>query len=357
MTQIEPVNKKNEIGTILSSNYSVKWTWSIRKLQKKYCSLINISDNYVPKVGDVVIVQVSKIANHTRIYSADNKFSRLYKGDIIIGTLGYRYATDAFHANTIDLSNLHLLTNSGLIGTVESRHTKTREPTQVKIIGSVINNSSYNNINFRENLISSNNLKLIYPPVIFVVGSGMNSGKTTSIARIGKSLVANGFSVSLLKVTGSVSYRDLFEFEAICPSFTSDFSDYGFPSTYMCSKDKLIALFTRMMEDTVNVKPDVSLVEIADGVLQRETQILLQSSIAKSTNIGVILTAPCSCSALTLVEKVKQLGYSPLAVTGLITNSPLFVREFAVYDNTPVIDTKTNVRLLINIISQLLKKS
>jgi len=347
---------KKEKTPILISDNSIKWTWSARKLQKEKCSIISISDKYIPKAGDVVIVQITKVANHTRIYSFDNKFVRLYKDDIILGALGFRYATDAFHADTIDLSNLHLLTNSGLIGTVKNRHSKTGEPTRVKLIGTIADKNNGENVNLKKALFKPGNFNLAYPPVIFVIGSGMNSGKTTSAARIGRALLDAGLRVSILKVTGSIAYRDLFEFESTGAQHTADFSDYGFPSTYLCSQEELVNLYSRMLEDTLSIKPDVVLAEIADGILQRETQLLLQSNFVKSTNIGIVLTAPCACSALTLTEKVKQLGYSPIAVTGLITNSPLFASEFSDYNNTPVLNTNADRLQFVDLITRRLHK-
>lgn len=338
-------------------DYSVKWTWSLRKLQKENCTVSNVVFTNHPEAGDVVVVEVTKVANHTRIYTADNKFLRIFKGDIIVGTLGYRYASDAFHANTIDLSNLHLLTNSGLIGTVSEKHSSLIEPTRLKLIGTVVKKSNQENINLKTAFFKPGIKEFNYPPVIFIVGTGMNSGKTTTTARIGRSLVEVGISVSILKVTGSVSYRDIFEFEAIGANYTADFSDYGFPSTYLCSQEELVELYARMLEDTMPSKPDVVLIEIADGILQRETQLLLKSEIAKSTSIGVVLTALCACSALTLVEKVKQLNYNPIAVSGIITNSPLFIREFSQYDDTPILNTSSSKNLIVELIKERLKSN
>lgn len=336
-------------------DYSMKWTWSLRKLIKENCAFSNEIYTDHPKVGDVIVVEVTKVANHTRIYSTDNKFLRIFKGDVIVGILGYRYASDAFHADTIDLSNLHLLTNSGLIGTVSEKHLSTIEPTRLKLLGTVVRKSDQGKINLKTALFQPGTIGLNYPPVIFMVGTGMNSGKTTTTARIGRSLLEKGFSVSILKVTGSVSYRDLFEFEATGANYTADFSDYGFPSTYLCSQEELVSLYTRMLEDTIPSKPDVVLVEIADGILQRETQLLLKSEIAKSTNVGVVLTALCACSALTIVEKIKQLNYSPIAVSGIITNSPLFIREFSQYDNTPIVNTSSSKNIIVELIKERLK--
>ena len=333
----------------------MKWTWSLRQLQKEDYNFSDLADTNIPELGDVVAVEVTKVANHTRIYSTDNKFLRLFKGDVIVGTLGYRYASDAFHADTIDLSNLHLLTNSGLIGTVSEKHAATNEPTRLKLLGTVVKKNNQENINLKKVLFQSGTIGLSYPPVVFMIGTGMNSGKTTTTARIGRALIEKGLSVAILKVTGSVSYRDLFEFEATGANYTADFSDYGFPSTYLCSQEELASLYARMLEDTMPSKPDIILVEIADGILQRETQLLLKSEIAKSTNVGVVLTALCACSALTLVEKVKELNYTPIAVSGIITNSPLFVREFSQYDNTTVLNTNSNKNLIVELIKERFK--
>ena len=350
------VNKKLNGKTVIhkvetpASAIDLKSTWSIRKVKLENYRLVKTLENYIPKVGDVAGVKVLKVANHSRIYSSENKYVQLYKDDIIFGVLGFRYASDAFHADTIDINNLHLLTNAGLIGTVRDKHSSISEPTRLKLVGIFVNNNSYEVLNLKTEFFKRVRIDLAYPPVILVIGTGMNSGKTTTAARLGRSLIENGIKTAILKVTGSVSQRDLFEFESTGVNYTADFSDYGFPSTYMCNQDELTGLFSIMLEDTIPTQPDVVIVEIADGILQRETQMLLKTDIVRNSCIGVVLTAPCSCSALTLAAKVKQLDYSPIAVTGIITNSPLFIQEFKQYDTTPVLDTQTGRDQFIELI-------
>lgn len=333
---------------------NAKITWSLRDIQAQNYHLVTHPENYSPNVGDVIGASVLKVNNHTRVYSFENKYLRLFKGDVIYGVLGYRYASDAFHADTIDMRNLHLLTNAGLIGTVKEKHSNISEATKLKFEGVIINNGN-EVLNLKTALFHPGNSNFNYPPVIFVVGSGMNSGKTTTTAGIGRALFESGMRVALLKVTGSVSQRDIFEFESTSVNYTADFSDYGFPSTYLGNPDELEALFTKMLLDANSSHPDIVLAEIADGILQRETQILLKSKLAMKSCIGVILTAPCACSALALTEKTKQIGHSPIAVTGIITNSPLFMKEFSQYDTTPIIDTKSEVAKFVEKIKEKMK--
>lgn len=338
-----------------ANSTDAKITWSLRDILTQNYNLVTPPGNYSPKVGDVIGASVIKVANHTRVYSFENKYLRLFKGDVIYGVLGYRYASDAFHADTIDMKNLHLLTNAGLIGTVKDKNSNISEATRLQFEGVLIKENGNEVLNLKTTLFHPENSGLNYPPVIFVVGSGMNTGKTTTMATIGRALFESGVRVALLKVTGSVAQRDIFEFESTGVNYTADFSDYGFPSTYLSNPDELEALFTKMLMDADSSHPDIVLAEIADGILQRETQILLRSKLAMESSIGVILTAPCACSALTLTEKTRQIGYLPIAVTGIITNSPLFMKEFSQYDATPVIDTKSEKAKFVEMIKEKMK--
>ena len=63
------------------------------------------------------------------------------------------------------------------------------------------------------------------------------------------------------------------------PLSTIDFSDYGFPSTYKCELEELLDLFKTMISDIEKINPSLIIMEIADGILQRETSMILNSAI------------------------------------------------------------------------------
>ncbi len=143
-----------------------------------------------------------------------------------------------------------------------------------------------------------------------------------------RGLVEKGVRVAACKLTGSVSHRDLFEMKSTSAAMATDFSEYGFPSTYKCEMPELLNLFHTMMADCEQVEPAIVVVEIADGVLQRETQMLLKNREVRQRLSGVLLTAPCALSAMQGVEEVRRTGNAPIAVSGIISNSPLFIREY-----------------------------
>lgn len=316
-----------------------KWGWSLRGLQDLDNEMSfdeRVPDRLSP--GDVALAEIGPIGHHARIYTRDKHMSRLYEGDVIVGVVGHRYATDAFHAPDIDPRRLNLLTNAGLLGTVKERHTSTKPPTKLRLRGVLVDRNSAP-VNLRTRLFQVRPLPLTADaPLVLVIGTGMNSGKTTVLSKVGHALAARGKSVGLLKLTGSVTHRDLHEYSATGAAFVRDFSDYGFPSTYLVPDDLLHTLAQTMIADATAARPDVIMAEIADGVLQRETQSLIRYPLISRLAKGAILSATCAPSALTLVDEVSRLGYTNFVISGTITNSPLATNELSTRSKVPVMD-------------------
>lgn len=331
----------------------VKWSWTggklVKKLRNQRRELKFSQSNRAPQVGDCVLVKVARLGQHRRMFTDQNQYSRIYQGDVIFGVLGTRYATDAFYAPVIEPNNLHLLTNAGLIGTVASKHSSSSNPTRLDLISYLVD-STGNRINYKDSFFSPRTVPTgLFP--IFTVGTGMNSGKTTSTARLGHELAAAGLRVVILKLTGSASQRDVHEYAGTGCVFTADFSDYGFPSTYLSSLDELIGLYGQMLFDASRYQPNVVLIEIADGIYQRETEMLLRSPIIRESSSGVVLTALCAASGLAIDQAIRSFGWEPIALTGLITNSPLFVDEFSTRSATPVCDTDQEIKKICQLIT------
>ena len=223
-----------------------------------------------------------------------------------------------------------------MIGTVRSRHTSMKAPTELRFAG-YLSRDGHAPLNLIQALQRGPRSFAPVSPILFVVGTGMNSGKTTTTAKLVKGLLNQGLRVAACKLTGSVSHRDLYALRGTGAHHVHDFSDYGYPSTYLCERDELTALFDAMMADAAATVPDVTVVEIADGVLQRETMLLLEDDYVKQRIHGVVLTAGCALSALRGVEEIERCGHQVVLVSGLITNAPLFVREFdALRPDVPV---------------------
>lgn len=330
------------------SHSSLRIGWATRAISTDMNS--RLSDWSIDSVtvgveaGDLILAKVRSLSSHRALITSDSKRLRLYRDDYILGVAGNRYASDAFEARITSDGPLHLLTASGMCGTVVSRHSSQAEPTTLELVGRVCDSDG--RINLIERCFSVRVPAPGKPNVVLVLGSGMNAGKTTTSRRLVKSLLRNGLRVSACKLTGSVSHRDLYEYESTGAQDVRDFSSYGFPSTFGCPLPELERLFLTMVADAELAKPDVIVMEIADGLLQKETAAILGSAICRSRVVGAVLAAPCSLSSLQGIHQLTKHGHRVLAVSGLISNSPLMVREFSALSSVPFASSSSQAREL-----------
>ena len=162
---------------------------------------------------------------------------------------------------------------------------------------------------------------------ILSIGSSMDSGKTTSAAYLCRGLKAAGKKVAFIKLTGTVFNKDRMLAYDCGADIAIDFSEFGFPSTYLCSLKSLMDLYQSLLSYVVKINPDYVVIEIADGILQRETEMLIDNEAFKSTVDHVLFSCGDSLSALHGVAVLGNKGMEPFALSGMINTRPLLVEE------------------------------
>jgi hypothetical protein len=95
---------------------------------------------------------------------------------------------------------------------------------------------------------------------------------------------------------------------------------------------------------------EIAMIEVADGLLQPETRMLLESDEIRSRVRGFVVAGACSSSLLFATEYLRNRGHEVWATSGLITNSPLFVREFTDRSPIPVASSRGSANRLARII-------
>ena len=315
-----------------------KWGWACRMLDR--AAVWRVAPLDAPaQVGDVLVGRVTAVRHHARLMDPHGARVRLYEGDVLVGVAGHRYATDAFDADAeISGEDADLLTNAGMLGRVRRRHAGVGAPSQLRIVGRLADGQD-SPVNLIKTGFRARPRPGGQPRVVLVVGSGMNAGKTTTAVKLTRGLRQRRLKVAALKVTGSVSPNDRSELLATGAEYVRDFSDYGFPSTHRLDPAVLEDLVGTMLADAFDVRPDVVVVEIADGVLQTETQALLRCSWLRELAHGAVVAAGCSLSALKSIEVVGDAGLCVLGISGVVTNAPLFVDELARHTSTPVLSS------------------
>lgn len=297
-----------------------------------------------PVPGDFAVARVERVGHHHFIETDSGRRLRLYPADRVACAFGNRYATDVYEGRALDLNRLHLLSGSGVIGTVLSQNHDAGPPTRLSFLG-YVTDAAGKRVNSVDRKFSPAPARPRGVDVIVIAGTGMSTGKTTVVRRILYGLSLRGVRAAGCKLTGTTSPRDLHEMRSAGAAFTTDFSDFGFPSTYDVPVENLIHLLDNMLDACLRHDARVAVVEVADGFLQQETRGLFESEEFRSRVRGVILAASCSGSALCAADYTQRSGFDVWAVSGLITNSPLFIREFTNHSDVAVIRSRSDRRL------------
>ena len=303
----------------------------------------NLNATHAPKVGDVALFRVKNIGKHNRIQNYKGRNRLIFEGDLILCAFGNRYATNQIEGYVPDSVCLeyHILGQGGVVGLVKSMYKPLEEkgPTTLELIGyAVTERGRVYNTQFpfielaKEARKNTNKAK-----VILSIGSSMDSGKTTTAGYLCRGLAKAGKRVSFMKLTGTVYTKDT-NFVLDCGAdATIDFSHYGFPSTYLCDVRVLVWLFHSLMYKLEQHDPEYVVVEIADGLLQRETRALLANRIFMKSIHKVIYSAGDSLSVLSGLKLLKSWRIHPFAVSGLFTAHPLLAEEVRNNSNMDVL--------------------
>ena len=154
-----------------------------------------------PRIGDLVLAEVQELGRHNRMEIRTGVTMSLFPGDYIVGAFGNRYATDQYegYVPLRPVEECDLLSVGGVCGEVASQHASMLvDPTRLRIVG-LVSDEHDRPINQRffglpshavgERLESS-------AEVILVLGSSMNSGKTTTAGTLARALSRANLSVA-----------------------------------------------------------------------------------------------------------------------------------------------------------------
>ncbi len=299
-----------------------------------------IAPTATPKAGDLCLARLVRKGHHERLELPTGRKAKMAKGDEIIVAFGNRYATDQFHGVVPEgMGPCNLVAAGGIAANAINRHASTRQPTEIETIGTLCR-ADGSPINVMDYAIPE------APPrigkksfVIAVYGSGMNAGKTTSVCEIVRSLTRANLTTAAIKITGTGAGGDIWQYQDCGARHVLDFTDAGYASTMGLETDELETIANQLIGE-VDGKVDVIVAEIADGLLQCETQKMLFSQAFRQRVGSLVLATPDPLSALGGSQMLENLGYHIAAFTGRISASPLFVEELRGATATPVLTSR-----------------
>jgi len=250
-----------------------------------------------------------------------------------------RYATDQFEAGLPqDLGPCHLVAAGGIASHTRSAHARMSSPTELTPVG-LLADSHGAVINLSDLALPGPPPSLHRPPTLVVVGTSMNAGKTTAMAAITRGLTTAGLRVGTAKITGTGAGGDRWLYHDAGAAEVLDFTDAGLATTYELGLPVLLDCATDLHAHLACRGVDAIMLEIADGVLQAETAALLSHPRIRELTDGVFFAACDAPGALFGVHQLRVAGLPVLAVGGLLTASPLAIREAQAGLDVPVYGT------------------
>lgn len=276
--------------------------------------------------GDVVLARVDELGHHTNVERPDGRRARLFPGDEVLIVCGARYAPDQFEAQCpAALGPAHLAAAGGIAGLVDASHDRMKPPTAITLLGAVCT-ASGQRMNLADFAVTAAR-RPVQVPVLAVCGTSMNSGKTHTVASIARGLTRAGHQVGALKVTGTGAGGDLWLFRDAGAHFVADFTDAGFGTTYRAPVASIIEGAQRLIAAAEDAGAGVIVLEVADGLRQDETAALMTSDSFRALLSGVVFAAGDAMGAEAGVAWLGRAGHRVCAVSGLLTRSPLAMRE------------------------------
>ena len=327
--------KKISRGFILSSS-----AFTIKRGQIRYYEFLD----KLPEIGDVVYGRVSWIGQHSSLENVSGRIHNVHDGTKAIFVFGNRYAPD-FYEGVIPekaIGEVDLIARSGVVGLVKTKNSTIKDPTRVEILGYVCDKSG--------TVLNTRKFPLIKPrsmvkkqpraKMILVCGTSMNSGKSMAAAACCWALSSKGYTVRASKVTGTASLKDILHMNDAGASPYADFTFLGYPSTYLLSKEELLGIYNCLDLKYANNPKNFWVVEFADGVIQRETAMLLNSPEVTSRIHKLIFCANDAFGAIGGLNILKErFGLVPDLLSGICSISPLHIRELTAFTNIPVFNS------------------
>lgn len=297
-----------------------------------------------PEVGDVVFGEIIRVGQHGTLENVSGRIHSTHIGSKALFVFGNRYAPDYYEAFIPESmpQQCDLLARSGLIGFVKTKNALIKDPTRIKVLGygvdgqgNVINTRRFPLINPKETAKKKNRAKLV-----LVVGTAMNAGKSMAAGACVWSLASMGHGVRGSKLTGTASLQDILRMNDAGAEYYNDFTHLGYPSTYMLSEEEVLDVFNKIDLKFANNSKNFWVVEFADGILQRETAMLLAHPDVKSRIHRLIFAAQDAFGVVGGIRVLKEkYDLVPDAISGVCSSSPLHIRELKEFTDIPVFNS------------------
>ncbi len=281
---------------------------------------LNVRPKPECKEGVAVVARVlTSRSDYGYLELPSGRQSHLVPGDVIVTVLGSRAALRGFSGRVPEkLENgdiIHLLNKGGVVGVSKGSMVGLGAPIQLEVLGTpLINNKPADLTDFALKLPPPTPKP---PRILAVIGTCMNSGKSTAAAVAIRHFSSQGQRIHAGKATGVGAIADPLAFRDQGAQVSLSFLDCGIPSTAFRSDIPLI--FNSLINHLYQEDPDLIVLELGDGVLGAYgVDEILDSNPPFH---ACVVAANDVIGGWAVTQRLRELGLSVACVTGPATDN------------------------------------
>ncbi len=311
----------------------------------------------IPAVeGGVVAVRVlTSKSTYDLIELPSGRFSKVKPGDVVAGALGHRKALFGYSGHLPESvkpgDRVHILNTGGVIGICDAVNPDLGRPFECEVLGQVLAFPFLGERVGRPAHIGQGALPVDGVldtrgiPVVAVVGTCMNAGKTQAACALIQAFTHRGLTVAAGKATGVSLRRDVLAMEDAGARKTHVFTDMGVVTT---TPEVAPGVARALLTQLAASAPDVIVLELGDGLmgLYGVDAILDDPGLRESFG-AVVLAANDPVGAWGGVRVLRERhGLRAHAVTGPATDNSAGTKLILRETGVPGMNARTEPREL-----------
>ncbi len=302
--------------------------------------------------GGVIAVRVlGAKSTYNELELPSGRMSKVKPGDVVAGALGHRKALLGYSGRMPESvqpgDSIHILNTGGVLGICDGINPDLGRPFECQVLGQVLH---FPYLGERVGLPAhisqgaipmAETLDVRGVPVVAIVGSCMNAGKTQAACALIQQFAHRGLKVAAGKATGVSLRRDVLAMEDAGARLTMIFTDLGIVTTTPeVAPAAARTLLTRLAAD----RPDLIVLELGDGLLGLYgVQAILGDAALRASFGAIVLAANDPVAAwggVRLLAERHQLATT--VVTGPATDNSAGTRVISSETNVPAFNARTD---------------
>ena len=299
-----------------------------------------IGPQVVAAEGQVLAVRVlTDKPVYNQVEDLSGRLVPLRSGDVLAGVLGSRRALRGYAGevpgalavgDTVQVLNL-----GGVLGTCTAVNPDLGKPFEAEVLGAVLAFPKTGDrvgrpASIQDGAVATSRTLLADAPVVAVIGTCMDSGKTVAAAEIVRGLTRAGLSVAGVKLTGVALRRDVLSMIDSGAVEALTFTDAGVVSTD--HSDAVATAYGLLNELDRRCHPQVVIAELGDGIFgEYGVAELLSDTALTSSFAAITCCAPDQVGAWGAVRVLtERFNLRPTVISGPATDNEVgcrFIRE------------------------------